>query len=111
MIESTTNLKPNDVTVILRPSMDGDVWTGAFDVMVAGIGPVTLQPDEMQKMVGMGVLLASVVPLMETDREVAQTILTHCNEKYSELGEFDLEDEPDAVTTLTAGTRCAGGMQ
>lgn len=110
MIESTTTLMANDVAVILRPVMLNGKWAGSFDVMVSGIGPITLEIAEMESMVGMGVLLASVVPLLEKDSELADKVMTHCNENYADIGEFSLEDDL-GVDELTISTRCVGGLQ
>jgi len=112
MIASTTELKPNDVAVILRPTVVDGNWTGSFDVMVSGIGPVSIKDVDMDQMIGMGILLASVVPLMEHDREIACQITEYCNKHYSDIGEFTPEENVvEEVTTLTASTRCAGGVQ
>jgi hypothetical protein len=112
MISSTTELKPNDVAVILRPNVVDGVWSGSFDVMVSGIGPVTIKDIDMDQMIGMGVMLASVVPLMEHDKEIASQIVEYCNNNYSNIGEFELaEEEVEVVTSLDINTRCVGGVQ
>lgn len=108
-MKSSTSLLPNDVVVILRPTIVDNEWNGSFDVMVSGIGPVTISSDDMDKMVGMGVVLASVVPLLEKDKETAQTILAHCNEHYSELGDFTYDEPFNGV--LNKDTTCTGGVQ
>lgn len=111
-MKSTTELKPNDVAVVLRPTVVDGKWAGSFDVMVSGIGPITLTDVEMDQMIGMGVLLASVVPLMEHDKEIACQIIDYCNKNYSEVGEFEAaEEELEVVTSLAANTRCVGGVQ
>ena len=103
-------LEPNDVAVVLRPFIVDGVWTGGFSVMVSGIGPVTMNTDDMSNMIGMGVLLASVVPLLEKDKDVAEKIMTHCNNEYSDVGvfEYDSSEVPDSISV---NTRCVGGMQ
>jgi len=112
MISSTTELKPNDVAVILRPTVVDGNWTGSFDVMVSGIGPITIKAIDMDQMVGMGILLASVVPFMEHNPQAAAEIMKYCNDNYSEVGEFTPEEDVlEDVTILTASTRCAGGVQ
>jgi hypothetical protein len=102
-------LLPNDVVVILRPSVVDNEWDGSFDVMVSGIGPITIAPKDMDKMVGMGVVLASVVPLLENDRETAQIIINHCNKNFSELGDFEYDVPNTGV--LNKDTKCTGGLQ
>ena len=105
-------LEPNDVIVVLRPQIIDDQWTGGFTVMVSGIGPFTLQPDEASNMIGLGILLASVVPLIESDNEISDKIMTYCNENYSEFGVFehDISDVND-TTAISINTKCVGGIQ
>jgi hypothetical protein len=111
-MNSTTELKPNDVAVILRPNIADGKWTGSFDIMVSGIGPITLTNIEMDQLIGMGVLLVSVVSLMEHDKEIACQIIDYCNKNYSDVGEFETaEEELEVVTSLSVNTRCVGGVQ
>jgi hypothetical protein len=108
-------LKPNDVAVILRPTVDDDgKWMGEYEVLVTGFGPVTLTRTEMDDMVGMGVLLASVVPLMAKDEKVAEIIMDHCNDFYGDIGTFSYDPDFDSFKdgqALTPDTKVVGGMQ
>jgi len=100
------------VAVILRPNVADGKWVGSYDVMVSGFGPATLSPLEMDQLIGMGIILASVVPLMEHDKEIACQIIDYCNKNYSDIGEFEpAEEELEVVTSLAANTRCVGGVQ
>lgn len=81
---SKNDLQPNDVAIILRPHVgkDGE-WDQTYEVIISGFGPVTISKEAMDDMIGMAVLLASVVPLMESNEEVAAEIMEHCNKFYA----------------------------
>lgn len=108
-------LQPNDVAVILRPLIDEEGnWLGEYEVLVTGFGPVTMTREQMDDMIGMGVLLASVVPLMGKDEKIAEAIMNHCNEFYGEIGTFAYDTSFNSFeenTTLTVNTKVIGGMQ
>lgn len=114
MSETHRELIPNDVAVILRPKFEEDnKWHGEFEVLVTGFGPITMEKEQMDDMIGMGVILASVVPLMEKEPELAERIMQFCNDFY---GDIDLAYDPKHDSfgnkmTLTADTKTEGGMQ
>jgi hypothetical protein len=110
--ETTTNLQPNDVAVILRPEKTDGEYSGAYQILVAGFGPVTVKLDVMDDLIGMATLLASVVPFMEANSDVANQIMEFCNEFYGEDMEFKQEEEAvgsDHVLTITS--KVVGGVQ
>ncbi len=110
----TNEVKPNDVAVILRPTIEDGQWHGSFEVLVSGFGPITLSKEQMDDMIGMGVLLASVVPFMEKHEDVAEQIMEHCNECYSEFGEISYDPNHNSFGdsfVLTEETITQGGKQ
>ena len=115
MSETKTSLKPNDVAVILRPTFEDGEWVGSFEVLVSGFGPVTMKREDMDNLIGMGVLLASVIPLMEKDEELAQRATDHCNEFYGEFGDIEYNPAHDSFadvdTEFSIDTKCTGGVQ
>ncbi len=114
MSETHRELVPNDVAVILRPKFEEDgKWHGEFEVLVTGFGPITMTKEQMDDMIGMGVLLASVVPYMEHDPEFVDKLGKFCNEFY---GDIDFNYNPNHNSfggefTLTPDTKTEGGMQ
>jgi hypothetical protein len=107
-------LKPNDVAVILRPTFENGEWTQEFEVLVSGFGPIAMKKEDMDQMIGMGVLLASVIPLMDTDEEFSKMVTDHCHKFYGDLGEFEYNPEHDSFNdkfTLSADTKTHGGIQ
>jgi len=47
-----TQIKPNDIAVILRPNHQSGVeWDGDFEVLVSGFGPVTMSKDDIDKLI------------------------------------------------------------
>jgi len=82
--KNKNDLQPNDIAVILRPNLGEDKeWDSTFEVIVSGFGPVSISKEAMDDMIGMAVLLASVVPLMESNEEIAKEIMDHCNKFYA----------------------------
>lgn len=105
--------KPNDVAVVMRPVMKDDgEWSGEFELMVCVVGPVTLDEEHMQDLVGVGTLMATTVSIMEEDTTFTARILKKCDEIYQE-GKFDLGNERvvDKDHVLTSYTKTVGGMQ
>jgi hypothetical protein len=100
-----TELQPNDVAIILRPKVEADVWTGVYDVMISGFGPITIKPEDMDSMIGVAVLLASVIPLMDEDEDIASIIHTYCSKHYSDMvDEISYDEKHDSFAPVTVGT-------
>jgi len=114
------DLQPNDIAVILRPNIGEDKqWDNTFEVIVSGFGPVSISKEAMDDMIGMAVLLASVVPLMESNEEVAKEIMDYCNKFYAHNAanieynanhnSFHISEEDMEV--FNADSVTVGGMQ
>jgi hypothetical protein len=109
-----TELRPNDVAIILRPTIQDGMWAGDFEVLVSGFGPVTLKKEHMDDMIGMGVLVASVVPFMEEHEDIAKQIMEYCSKYYGDVGEVVYDPNHDSFSdtfVLTADTVTQGGKQ
>lgn len=107
-----TELKPNDVAIILRPNIQNGKWEGDFEVLVSGFGPITLSKEHMDDMIGMGVLVASVVPFMEEHEHIAKQIMEYCSKYYSHLGELAYDPNHNSfgdAFVLTEDTITHGG--
>ena len=117
---SKNDLQPNDVAIILRPHVgkDGE-WDNTFEVIISGFGPVSISKEAMDDMIGMAVLLASVVPLMESDEEIAAAITDHCSKFYAHNAidvEYDANHNSFAdldkdLRSFDINTPTVGGMQ
>jgi len=118
--KNRNDLQPNDIAVILRPNLGEDKqWDNTFEVIVSGFGPVSISKEAMDDMIGMAVLLASVVPLMESNEEVAKEIMDHCNKFYAHNAvnieynanhnSFPVNEEDAALFDIDSPT--VGGMQ
>lgn len=112
----TTDLKPNDVCVILRPNIEDGKWTGHFEIMVAGFGPVTIPTDDMDSLLGVATVVASVVPFMEQDVGNATMMLEFAKEYYGEEQDFSYDPNHDSFAdkdeneVITIHTKTVGGM-
>lgn len=116
-MDSTTQehqLKPNDVTIILRPILtDENEWDGSFEILIAGIGPVTVPEEETRELISMAMLLATVIPMMEQDVSLTERIMIECAKIYGDADDVDIR-QMTAKTTLallTETSETVGGMQ
>jgi len=114
------DLQPNDVAIILRPHVGEDgQWDQTFEVIISGFGPVSISKEAMDDMIGMAVLLASVVPLMESDEEIASEIQDHCSKFYAhnaigvdyDLNHNSFADLDKDLRSFDINTPTVGGVQ
>lgn len=113
-----TELKENDVAVILRPQLDSEGnWDESFEVLVTGFGPITMKKEDFDSLLGIGTLLAAVVPFMEQSIDNAQMLLDWTKEYYGEdVMDFDYNLDHDSFkdddeSVLTINTKTVGGIQ
>ncbi len=64
-MDSSTSLKPNDIALILRPTIVDGKYTNNFQVLVSGFGPLTISEDDVNNLIGMATILAATVQYME----------------------------------------------
>lgn len=112
--EQEHNLKPNDVTLILRPILDSEnEWDGSFEILIAGIGPATVPEEETRDLISMAMLLATVVPMMEQDVALTERIMIECAKIYGDADDVDIRKMTAKTTPvlLTETSETVGGIQ
>lgn len=112
-MDSSTNLKPNDIALILRPILVDGKYTNNFQVLVSGFGPLTISEDDVNNLIGMATILASVIPHMEEDEQLAVKIVEYCGKMFSDLGDFNYNSNHDSFGEggFTIDTKTVGGVQ
>lgn len=112
-----TDLKPNDVCVILRPSIEEGKWTGHFEIMVAGFGPVTISTEDMDALIGVATVISAVVPFMEEDIGNARMLYEFAKKYFGEESlEYDYDPDHDSfndkedAATFSIHTKTKGGI-
>jgi hypothetical protein len=112
-MDSSTNLKPNDIALILRPNIEGGKYTNSFQVLVSGFGPVTISKDDVDNLLGMAMILASVIPHMEENEKLAYELVEYCGKYFADVGDFEYNPDHDSFGDggFTINTRTMGGMQ
>lgn len=112
-MESSTSLKPNDIALILRPTIVDGVYTKSFQVLVSGFGPLTISQDETDNLVGMAMILAATVQYMQEDEKLAYKLVEYCGKLFSDVGEFAYNPDHDSFDdgSFTVDTKTIGGMQ
>ena len=108
-------LKPNDVIIILRPTLKNDNdWAGEYTLMLTAIGPLTISVEDAQKLLAAALMIASTASLMEIDSDVAEKVRAHCEltlgvPEDETLIPSQINFEPTYI--LTEDTPTTGGLQ
>jgi hypothetical protein len=112
-MDSSTNLKPNDIALILRPIIVDGKYTNTFQVLVSGFGPLTISPDETDNLIGMATILASVIPHMEEDEKLANKLVEYCGKMFGDVGDFFYNADHDSFGdgSFSINTKTVGGVQ
>lgn len=114
-----TEVFPNDIAVILRPVFkDGDTidnWSGNYQLLLAGFGPVTMSEKDMEYLISAALLISSAASFIEVNQEFAEALVEHCQETLGEQRDiptteaftFTKQDSFD----FGEDTKTHGGMQ
>ena len=109
---NANKLKPNDVAVVLRPHCkDGEKWGGDFQVMISGVGPVTMNDEDFSSLVHIGMVIAATVQLIDEDPDLADRFLDKVKEMHNQSILEELDDVKDAEFVLSKYTKTHGGVQ
>jgi hypothetical protein len=106
-------MKPNDVAMILRPIIvEGEEWDGGFEVLIAGIGPITMPEDSIRELISMAMLVATTIPMMESDVELTEKIMTECAKVYGDADDVDIQNMTSVEDglSLTIDSKTVGGV-
>jgi hypothetical protein len=105
-------LKPNDVALVIRPHYKkGEKWDGNFQVMISGVGPVTMSEEEFASLVHIAMVIATSVQLIDEDPALAERFLDKVKEQYNRSAFEELDDVNDAEFVLSKYTKTIGGVQ
>jgi hypothetical protein len=112
-MDSSTSLKPNDIALILRPTLVDGVYQKHFQVLVSGFGPLTISEDDINNLIGMATILAATVQYMEEDEELANKLVEYCGKMFADVGDFFYNADHDSFGEggFTINTKTIGGVQ
>ena len=112
-METSTSLKPNDIALILRPTIVDGKYTNNFQVLVSGFGPLTISEDDVNNLIGMATILASVIPHMEEDEALANKLVEYCGKMFADVGDISYNANHDSFGdgSFTINTKTVGGIQ
>jgi hypothetical protein len=112
-MDSSTSLKPNDIALILRPTIVDGEYANNFQVLVSGFGPLTISEDDVNNLIGMAMILAATVQYMQEDDELATKLVEYCGKMFSDVGDFSYNSDHDSFGdgSFTINTKTVGGMQ
>ena len=110
---ASTSLKPNDIALILRPTIVDGVYTNNFQVLVSGFGPLTISEDDINNLIGMATILAATVQYMEEDEQLANKLVEYCGKMFGDVGDFFYNADHDSFGdgNFTIDTKTVGGIQ
>jgi len=105
-------LKPNDVALVLRHYYkECEAWDGNFQVMISGVGPVTMSEEDFASLVHIGMVIATSVQLIDEDPALADRFIQRVKANYNQSAIEELEDVKDAEFVLSKYTKTIGGVQ
>jgi hypothetical protein len=112
-MDSSTSLKPNDIALILRPTIVDGKYQNNFQVLVSGFGPLTISEDDVNNLIGMATILASVIPHMEEDEALANKLVEYCGKMFADVGDISYNANHDSFGdgSFTINTKTVGGIQ
>jgi hypothetical protein len=112
-MDSSTSLKPNDIALILRPTIVDGEYANNFQVLVSGFGPLTISEDDVNNLIGMAMILAATVQYMQEDDELANKLVEYCGKMFADVGDFSYNSDHDSFGdgSFTINTKTVGGLQ
>jgi len=106
MDQPTLKTEPNDVCIVLRPTNYSDNWDGEFEVII-GTVENKMSEEDADSLLNTAMLMATVIPLMDSDERAAKIIERFFHKFYEESENVEFGyDEP---TKLTQRTKTVGG--
>ena len=106
-------LKPNDVALVLRPIVtDDNEWDGNFEVFITGAGPITITEENTRDLIGMAMLVATTISMMEEDVDLTEKIMTECAKLYGDADDVDIQSmvSTEEGSVLTINSKTVGGV-
>lgn len=112
-MDSSTSLRPNDIALILRPTIVDGIYQNNFQVLVSGFGPLTISEDDVNNLIGMATILAATVQYMEEDEQLANKLVEYCGKMFGDVGDFFYNADHDSFGdgNFTIDTKTVGGIQ
>ena len=112
-MDSSTSLRPNDIALILRPTIVDGKYQNNFQVLVSGFGPLTISEDDINNLIGMATILAATIQYMEEDEQLANKLVEYCGKMFADVGDFSYNADHDSFGdgSFTINTKTVGGIQ
>jgi len=107
MDQTPLKTEPNDVCIVLRPTNYSDNWDGEFEVII-GTVENKMSEEDADSLLNTAMLMASVIPLMDSDERAAKIIERFFNKFYEESENVEFrEDDKNVLTprTKTVGSK------
>ena len=105
MDQTPLKTEPNDICIVLRPTNYSDNWDGEFEVII-GTVENKMSEEDADSLLNTAMLMASVIPLIDSDERAAKIIERFFNKFYSESESVEFRDDDKNI--LTARTKTVG---
>lgn len=97
-----------DFIVKITPQIEGDKWTGEIDVSLIHSKEIDLPNEDIEQLTYLANLVASSIPVMETDEFVRETLHNYVMQMVGEEYEDEQEPYTDNVVPLTFESKTRG---
>ena len=84
-----------DFNIRIRPSLDGDTWTGEIDISVLASMDADIDEESYRQIMHFCTMMCATVPLMEEDEEMREYINDYVTSEFHSKGEKILEKKVD----------------
>jgi hypothetical protein len=105
MDQTPLKTEPNDVCIVLRPTNYTDNWDGEFEVII-GTVENKMSEEDSDCLLNTAMLMASVIPLMDSDERARKIIERFFDKFYNESENVEFRDDDKNV--LTSRTKTVG---
>ena len=92
-----------DFVIRVRPSMNGDEWTGEIDISIISQADNPLNDESYGQVMHFCKMMCATVPIMEQDETIRNLVHTYVMEVVDNDSDYVLEEDEDVIITKEDG--------
>ena len=92
-----------DFVIRVRPSMNGDEWTGEIDISIISQADNPLNDESYGQVMHFCKMMCATVPIMEQDETIRNLVHTYVMEVVDNETDYVLEEDEDIIVTKEDG--------
>ena len=97
------DIDDEDFVIRVRPSLDGEEWTGEIDISIISQGSNPLNDENYGQVMHFCKMMCATVPIMEQDETIRNLVHTYVMEVVDKDVEDVVEDDDDIIVTKEDG--------